>query len=93
MQGWKLANPVRVIDKVKAALASERMGAEWELLEDGEWEDEGKQEAIMDGNKYIEDGEAATKEAARMDKALVEQKGKEKGTSGWMKLKSKGSAS
>ena len=40
MRGWKLSNPIRVIEKVKAALASERMGAEWELLDEGEWEEE-----------------------------------------------------
>lgn len=40
MRGWRLQSPVKVIERVKAALLSERTGAEWEMLEENEWEEE-----------------------------------------------------
>ena len=40
MRGWRLQNPVKIIERVKAALLSERTGAEWEMLEENEWEEE-----------------------------------------------------
>lgn len=91
MQGWKLANPVRVIEKVKAALASERVGAEWELLEDGEWEGREKQEIIKRGAEYVRRDDVTAKDLVQKDNGLTDAKTKEKGTSGWMKLKSRGS--
>lgn len=40
MRGWRLQSPVKIIERVKAALLSERTGAEWEMLEENEWEEE-----------------------------------------------------
>ena len=40
MRDWRLQSPVKVIEKVKAMLLSERTGAEWEILEGNEWEEE-----------------------------------------------------
>lgn len=40
MRDWRLHFPVKVIDKVKAMLLAERTGAEWEILEGNEWEEE-----------------------------------------------------
>ena len=82
MRSWKLASPVRVIEKVKAALASERMGAEWEMLEDREWADEGKEDdgaRTVEGDEKVNQGEANTVG--------------EKGRSGWMKVKNRGGES
>ena len=46
MRDWRLHSPVKVIEKVKAMLLAERTGAEWEILEGNEWEeDEGQAEA------------------------------------------------
>ena len=39
MNGWRLQSPVKVIDRVKAMLLSERDGAEWQILEENEWEE------------------------------------------------------
>ena len=78
MRSWKLANPIRVIEKVKAALASERMGAEWEMLEDGEWAEEGKEDDRPQTGERVE----GTKEAEG-------NAGGEKGKSGWMKVRSR----
>ena len=40
MRTWKLRDSSKVIEKIKHMLLSERTGAEWELLEENEWEDE-----------------------------------------------------
>lgn len=104
MRGWRLQSPVKVIEKVKALLLSERTGAEWEILEETEWEE-----------KLPHPDEAATKEAS-VDEEAVLIKGRKKtggfdegrsiisavtgvseeadergkGTSGWTKVKSRG---
>ena len=43
MRDWRLQSPVKVIEKVKAMLLAERTGAEWEMLEGNEWEEEDAQ--------------------------------------------------
>jgi hypothetical protein len=40
MRSWHYASPYKLIERIKSALASERMGAEWELLDKDEWEDQ-----------------------------------------------------
>ena len=40
MRDWRLQSPVKVIEKVRAMLLAERTGAEWEMLEGNEWEEE-----------------------------------------------------
>ncbi|KAL8826557.1 MAG: hypothetical protein Q9191_003726 [Dirinaria sp. TL-2023a] len=40
MSEWRLQSPVKVIDKVKAMLLTERDGAEWQILREDEWEEE-----------------------------------------------------
>ncbi|KAI9850249.1 MAG: hypothetical protein M1838_005975 [Thelocarpon superellum] len=39
MRGWKLRSPTQIADKVKALLQSEMAGAEWEMLEEREWDE------------------------------------------------------
>ena len=39
IRGWQFSNPIRLIERIKSALYSERMGAEWEVLEKNEWEE------------------------------------------------------
>ena len=43
MRDWRLQSPVKVVEKVKAMLLAERTGAEWEILEGNEWEEEERQ--------------------------------------------------
>ena len=50
MRDWRLQSPVKVIEKVKAMLLAERTGAEWELLEGNEWEEEDAQADASEGN-------------------------------------------
>lgn len=40
MRSWKLPTPTRAVDKLKSALLGEMASAEWELLEEKEWDDE-----------------------------------------------------
>lgn len=43
MKTWKLPSPVKIADKLKSTLLGEMANAEWELLAQGEWEEEGGQ--------------------------------------------------
>lgn len=40
MRTWKLPTPMKLADKLKSALLGEMANAEWELLEEKEWDDE-----------------------------------------------------
>jgi hypothetical protein len=82
MRGWRLQSPAKVVEQVKAMLLSERTGAEWEILEGNEWEDE----PVVPGAKG-RDGDGPGEESPA-DGAGDE--GKARGTSGWTKLKSRG---
>lgn len=105
MSGWRLQTPLKVIDRVKAALQSERDGAEWQLLEENEWDEgEAQNDAIRDDEgRALKDAHVpGTKEAnsqvidvetdgaARFDQG-EEGEERTRGTSGWTKLKSRGS--
>lgn len=39
MRTWKLPTPTKIVDKLKANLLGEMTSAEWELLEENEWDD------------------------------------------------------
>ena len=55
MRDWRLQSPVKVIEKVKAMLLAERTGAEWEILEGNEWEeDEGQAEAPIHHGGHVD---------------------------------------
>ncbi|MCJ1380852.1 hypothetical protein MMC17_003961 [Xylographa soralifera] len=111
MRNWKLASPMRVIQKVKDALVSARMGADWEVLEEGEWEGEalereeaGKAAAAntnepivpkpLLGGKTAESGSpklgSASPAGGIRRTSETQEEGREKGRSGWMKVKSRG---
>ncbi|MCJ1435852.1 hypothetical protein MMC27_005228 [Xylographa pallens] len=111
MRNWKLASPMRVIQKVKDALVSARMGADWEVLEEGEWEGEalereeaGKAAAANTNEpavpKILLDGTTAEGESPKPGSIFpaggvrrtseAQEEGREKGRSGWMKVKSRG---
>ena len=90
---------MRLIEKVKAALASERI-AEWEVVEEGEWEGEvqEREEAAAAAKKLGGERDAlAIRRASNTARSEgvddVKGKGKEveKGSSGWMKVRGRGS--
>lgn len=106
MQGWKFQSPVKVIDKVKSMLLGELAGAEWEILDEREFENVVRgaedEEAVLIGGARTATGSASHEhtepEAVVMpasgDQVLREDGtgggGTAKGTSGWTKLKSRG---
>lgn len=101
MSGWRLHSPLKVIDRVKAMLQNERDGAEWQLLEENEWEEAEAQNGVTDVMDE-ELKEAAGLEprphgtdtegdqAGKIGQGDEEGEGRIKGTSGWTKLKSRG---
>lgn len=109
MSGWRLQSHIKVIDKVKAMLLSERDGAEWQILEENEWEEgnTAMQPSRGDGvimktgeETVLIDGEAeAPLQVAPGNQPGIESAPKSeddpermKGTSGWTKLKSRGTS-
>lgn len=125
MRGWRLQSAVKVVEKVKAMLLSERTGAEWEILEGNEWEEEAPaataagaagaggggeighagardQGVVTDGNHIqVKEGSGggeggddgmgnAVAASATGTATGDEDGGKGKGSSGWMKVKSRG---
>lgn len=97
MRGWRLQSPTKVIDKVKAMLLSERTGAEWEILDGNEWEEEpvsGPTDRDGNGPKEEKQGEEgrtgeAIEERVSLADVIGGEEGKARGTSGWTKLKSR----
>lgn len=103
MRSWRLQSPLKVIEKLKAMLLSERTGAEWEILEGNEWEEEVshpdeavpkevivEEEAVFVKGKR---GEGGFNEGRSVMSAATgfgeEATEKAKGTSGWTKVKSR----
>lgn len=94
MKGWKFQTPARAIDKVKSYLLGEMQGAEWEVLDEKEWEVE--EEVAARTNK--EDNGGSVKRASSGTTlssagpgygSTDERQGKTRGTNGWTKLKSR----
>ena len=103
MNDWRLQSPIKVIERVKAMLLSERDGAEWQILEENEWEGDNVVKEpdstgrIGDETVLIEDlpedgMQARLKDRSVKDDAAKSEEDPEraKGTSGWTKLKSRG---
>ncbi|KAI4163784.1 MAG: hypothetical protein LQ342_002557 [Letrouitia transgressa] len=95
MRGWRLQSPLRVVEKVKAMLVSERTGAEWEVLEDKEWEigshqsdKMGELATLMEETVLVKGLEQGNTElTGAVESEDKEEKGRS--TSGWTKLKSR----
>ncbi|KAJ5099109.1 UV radiation resistance protein and autophagy-related subunit 14-domain-containing protein [Penicillium argentinense] len=93
---WKLPTPTKIADKLKATLLGEMASAEWELLEEVEWDDgtaKTHQSPIVQDldipNSTAEpartnDGRKNSQTAQGADDAR-----RSKGNSGWMKLNSR----
>lgn len=103
MSGWRLQSPLKVIDRVKAMLQSERDGAEWQLLEENEWEEAEALIAETDQGAGLTGAQPPANKETRQQGITIEKdeggelgqgdeegEGKIKGTSGWTKLKSRG---
>ena len=101
MSGWRLHSPLKVIDRVKAMLQNERDGAEWQLLEENEWEEAEAQNDVTDiideetkeavGLEPRSQGtDTEGDQAGKIGQGDEEGEARIKGTSGWTKLKSRG---
>ena len=75
LQSWRLQDSQRLIEHVRTMLSHERAGADWEILEDKEWEDEG-----ADADNNGKDGEGLSN--------AQEERGK--GTNLWPRILSRG---
>ncbi|KAJ5088157.1 hypothetical protein N7456_011773 [Penicillium angulare] len=92
MRTWKLATPTKIADQLKANLLGEMASAEWELLEEQEWEDgtikshqlSSAQESNAPGSSKPSD--TKEEQPANQTSNNVRQ---EKGKSGWTKLHSR----
>jgi hypothetical protein len=71
MGQWKLQNPARAFDKIKAYLQAEMQKAEWEILEDTEWDGVlDDEEPVLVGGQQRADEEHAGRDSTRPTQAL-----------------------
>lgn len=90
LRTWKLAAPARLLDKVKSYLLTEMSGAEWEMLDEREWNQEREdEEAVLVGGRRPSDEAKTAMSVMTVTGAGDEDAdgGKGKGTSGWMKVR------
>ena len=99
MSGWRLHSPLKVIERVKAMLQNERDGAEWQLLEENEWEEAENDVTDVMGEEMKGAVNSAPRpqgintegdQADKISQGEEDGEGRIKGTSGWTKLKSRG---
>lgn len=93
---WKLPTPTKIADKLKASLLGEMASAEWELLEEKEWDDrttEDHPSAIDHECQNSTSNSESHSKHSGVDDHLSAQGADEvrrpKGTSGWTKLNSR----
>ncbi|KAI9805400.1 MAG: hypothetical protein M1825_000651 [Sarcosagium campestre] len=102
MRAWRLASPVKIGDKLKAALLGDMAGAEWEVLEEAAWHDpndkttphENSDTTTGTGQENESARIRAANGAAKTDSLLEmqqqqqqQQRTRSTGANGWMKLK------
>ncbi|KAI9842270.1 MAG: hypothetical protein M1837_007339 [Sclerophora amabilis] len=103
MRSWKLQGPMKIVDHLKSALLGEMAGAEWEMLDEREWDDDRERrddEAVLVGgrrsNGGFDDGKSVPSTPTKKETAPTEDDASadvpdgskgKTGTSGWMKLK------
>ena len=95
-KNWKLPNPTKVIDRLKSTLLGEMASAEWELLEEKEWDDipqastHSHQLASNTATALNHRSETVdAKDSASKQDVLDDSPGstRSRGTSGWTKLR------
>lgn len=98
MRTWKMASPLKIADRLKSLLLSEMASAEWELVDQDDWDwEEGEQPPAQVDDPVVK---VDTKNAGADDamttvtaKTLSDttddgsQNSRPKGTSGWTKLR------
>jgi Vacuolar sorting 38 and autophagy-related subunit 14 len=100
-RNWKLTKHTMIVDPLKRVLWAEMNNAEWELLQEQEWDDGGEQfdEAVfiktrlLDGHEYDDARSIMTTRPGHGDApdstGDVGDSARAKGTSGWTKVKNR----
>ena len=97
MHNWKLTTYTVIADPLKKTLVAEMSNADWEVLQQEEWDDGGEQfdDAVLVQNKTIagRDMDAArsimTARGPEQSNVSNRDDSRPKGTSGWTKLKTR----
>lgn len=98
---WKLPTPTKIADRLKASLLGEMASAEWELLEEEEWDDgttedhpfavdhESRISASSDFQPHANQKGVDGHTQLRISPRRADEVRRPKGTSGWTKLNSR----
>ncbi|KAJ5127496.1 hypothetical protein N7448_008275 [Penicillium atrosanguineum] len=99
IRSWKLPTPTKIADKLKSSLLGEMASAEWELLEEKEWDDgtaEPNQLAVPVERNELSVSNSSTTQAnlsefpnSSTSPNVADEARRPKGTSGWTKLNSR----
>ena len=86
MQEWRLSQPHRLIDKLRNHLLIEITGAEWDVVDDNDFEEEADDElAVLVGGHKALDGRHPAMSV--MSIATHNETPKQKGAHGWTKVR------
>ncbi|KAJ5504707.1 hypothetical protein N7463_007581 [Penicillium fimorum] len=99
MRIWKLPTPTKIVDKLKSNLQGEMASAEWELLEEKEWDDavmDSPEPSVPQTPKVIVSGSQSSRVETDTDSKATSSKtrsgrtqgdaSRTKGTKGWTKV-------
>ena len=99
LRDWKLTKHTLVADALKKALWAEMSNAEWEILQEQEWDDGGEQfgdEAVVVRTRGLNDQSYLDSRSIMTAHSRIEstpnnigEAARPKGTSGWTKVKSR----
>ncbi|KAF7559389.1 hypothetical protein G7046_g4766 [Stylonectria norvegica] len=78
-KNFKLLSPIKLADKLKRKLVNDTPAPDWEVLEDDAWKVEGPEDEVL-----FEDHKLSGK-----DKSVEGKESPRRGSSGWMKVKSR----
>ncbi|KAJ5779060.1 hypothetical protein N7457_006780 [Penicillium paradoxum] len=90
MRMWKLPTPTKMVDNLKSNLLGEMASAEWELLEEKEWDDTVNHHSVQSHQSIVPSASTQTTRTSSTrfsGKNQGNEKGK--GTKGWTKLGSR----
>lgn len=101
LRSWRISKYTTIVDPLKKALIAEMNNAEWELLEEQEWDDGGERfdgdaavvvkNRTMDSHQF-DDARSVMTTRTKIEESAVDLNdstgpGRVKGTSGWTKLR------
>jgi hypothetical protein len=97
MKDFRLSGPSRLADKLKNTLLGEVSGAEWELLEEKEWDVEREDErpVLVGGSHRPKESQYAAMSVMSIKPSddSTEDEARRRGNSGWMKIRGRNEGS